>query len=118
KGLLLLEPVEDLLTAALDPEHHSATIGLCHQRIQMLGDRIDPALATPVDGWTAVDQPFADGFDPLGLQQEVIVDKVHRTVAVFLQMIEFREHVLVAAGAPFALVEPRNVAEDAAPRAS
>src|ERR1019366_1958117 len=31
KGLVLFEPVEDFLTAALDPEHHGAAIGLCHQ---------------------------------------------------------------------------------------
>ena len=38
--------------------------------------------------------PLADRFDALGLQQEMIVDKIDRAVAVRLQMLELLDHVL------------------------
>jgi hypothetical protein len=84
----------------------------------MLGNRIVPALAALLDSNAAVDDAFADRFDPLGLQQEMIVDEVHRALPSLLQMLEFCHHVRGAARTPFARVEDRDVAEDARPRAS
>jgi hypothetical protein len=116
--LLLLEPVEDLLAAALDPEHDGPAAGLRHHGEKLHADGVHPALASPLDGDLLLDEPLADGLDAPRLEQEVIVHEVDGSVALRLQPLELRHHVLRAARAPLALVEDRDVAEDAGPGAA
>ena len=84
-------------------------------REQMLRDRIDAALAAPLDRILRGDQAVADRLDALGLEQEVVVHEVDRAVAVLPQMLELRDDVRGAPRAPLALVEDRDVAEHAGP---
>src|SRR5438445_744329 len=58
--LLLVEPVEHLLAAALDAEHERAAVRFRHRRKQMLRHRIDPPFAAPLDRDALVVQAFAD----------------------------------------------------------
>src|SRR4029077_15957658 len=91
---------------------------LRHGREKMLHDRIDAPLASPFDADVGLANAFADPFDPLRLEQKVIVDEVARAVAVLPQVLELCDYVLGAARAPLALVEDRDVAERARPRAA
>jgi hypothetical protein len=68
-----------------------------------------------LDGDLLLDEPAADGLDAPRLEQEVVVHEVDGAVAVLLELLELRHHVLRAPRAPLALVEDGDVAEDAGP---
>ena len=91
---------------------------LRHGRKELHAHRIDAPLAAPLDLEAAVVDSLADRLDPLRLQEEVVVHEVDGAVAVLLQLLELGEDVLGTARAPLALVEDRDVAEDAGPRAA
>ena len=91
---------------------------LRHGREELHAGRVDATLAAPLDRDAVVDDPLADRLDALGLQQEVVVDEVDRAVAVLLELLELVDDVRRAARAPLALVEDRDVAEHARPRAA
>ena len=92
--------------------------GLGHDGEELHADGVHAALAAPLDRDVVVDDPLADGLDALGLEQEVVVHEVDGAVAVLLELLELRHHVLRAPRAPLALVEDRDVAEDAGPGAA
>jgi hypothetical protein len=71
-----------------------------------------------LDGDLLLDEPAADGLDAPRLEQEVVVHEVDGAVAVLLELLELRHHVLRAPRAPLPLVEDRDVAEDAGPGAA
>ena len=82
----------------------------------MLGDRIHSAFASPLNRHAGLLNSVADRFDPFGLQQEVVVHEIDRTIALLLQMLELRDHVSGASRPPLPFIEDRYVAENAWPR--
>jgi hypothetical protein len=46
--------------------------------------------------------PITDGFDPFGLEQEMVVDEVDRPVAKLLEVLELGDYVSGTSRAPFA----------------
>ena len=87
-------------------------------REEVLRDRVDAALEPVLDRILRGDEAVADRLDALGLEQEVVVDEVDRAVAVLPQLLELRDDVGRRPRPPLALVEDRDVAEDARPRAA
>src|SRR5687768_7715971 len=98
--LLLLEPVEDLLAAALDAEHDRAASRLRELREEVLSDGVDAALQAVLDLVLLGDQAVAHRLDALGLQQEMVVDEVDGAVALVAEVLELVDHVLRAARPP------------------
>src|SRR3970040_102834 len=82
----------------------------------MLDSRVHPTLTSPLDRNASVIDALADSLDALGLQQEVIIDEVDRTVPELLEIFELVDDVLWTPGPPLAFVEDRNVTEHAGPR--
>src|SRR5207237_4066224 len=113
-----LETIENLLTSAFKPKHDRPTMGLGHSRKQMLGNRVHTPFDAPLDRELRIHHALANSLDPLGLQQEMIVDKIDGPVTAFFKVPEFAYHVLGAPRAPLAFIEDRNVAEHAGPRAA
>ncbi len=92
-------------------------MGPGHGGKEVLGHRIHPSFDPPLNRQVLRHDPVANRFDPLGLQQEMVVDEIHGAVAVLLEVLELGNHMRRAPRPPLAFVENRNVAEHAGPGA-
>ncbi len=91
--LFLLEPIENLLAAAFNPEHDRPAMGLGHGGKQMLRNRVHPPFDAPLDRELLIHHTLANRLDPLGLQQEMVVDEIDRSIAAFFEILEFAHHM-------------------------
>ncbi len=94
QGLILLEPVEDLLCAGLDTVHQQAAVRLAHDGQKIDHGRVDPTLAAPAELELAFDDSPADFVDALALQQEVVIRKIDRAVSHIVELLHFTQDVL------------------------
>ncbi len=94
QGLILLEPVEDLLRAGLDTVRQEAAVRLAHDGQMIDHNRINPTFASPAE----LELPFydtpADFVDALVLQQEVVIRKIDRAVSHIVELLHFTQDVL------------------------
>ena len=101
--LLFIDPVENLLAAALDAEHERAAVRLGHRRKQVLRDGVNPAFTAPLNRDVIVVDAFADGLDPFGLQQKMVIHKIDRAVAQLLEVLELIHDMLRSSGSAISL---------------
>ena len=81
QGLLLVQPVQDLLGARLHPKGQKIAVGLFHERQLINRDRIHPAFAAPVELQAAFNDAVANFADALAVQEKVIIGQVNRAIA-------------------------------------
>ena len=53
----------------------------------MLGNGIDPSFDPPLNAQSFLHDPGADGLDPLGLQEKVIIDKIDGPVTLVFELL-------------------------------
>jgi len=94
QGLILLEPVEDLLCAGLDTVRQEAAVRLAHDGQMIDHDRIDPSFAAPAELELPFDDTLADFVGALALQQEVVIRKIDRAVSHIVELLHFTQDVL------------------------
>ena len=110
--LFLLEPIQNPLAAALDPEHDGPAMGL-EARKEMRD--IDPSFDAPLNRQMFLLHAIADRFNAFRLEEKVIVDKIDGAIPVRFEILELGDDMRGTAGPPFAFIENRNVAKDTRP---
>ena len=118
QSLFFLEPIQNLLAAALDPEHDGPAMGLGHGREEMLRDGVYPSFDAPLNGQVFLLHAVADRFNAFRLEEKVVVDEIDGAIPVRFEMLELGDDMCGTARPPFAFVEDRNVAKDARPGAA
>ncbi len=113
QGLVFMEPIQHFLRAGLNAVRQEGAVGLTHDRQLIDSSRIHPALASPAEFESAVDNAMADFADARTLEQEVIIGKINRAVTRIVELLHFSQDVLCRAVAPFAVGQRRNVAVNA-----
>ena len=112
-GLLLLQPVQDLLRARFHAKRQEIAVGLLHNRQLIDRHRICPAFAAPVELEVALHDAPTDVADPFPVKEKMIVGQVKGAIALIVELLQFAQDVFRGPVPPCAFRQRRNIAVNA-----